>query len=174
MIFDFLGDIFSRVSLMVDHHVMWRYHLDLIQFLQTLSQNHLLRNLLISKSLEGFSLAWQQKGFLFLDLLLFGGNNAGKMRIQPFYSNFYWLCTLKWIIYGGLSHQKCCFSNSNRIRFCAFSKLGSKLALLFQLLFIFSFFTHNFGLNLFFPSLISFEKGTFCAILVRQRFSFCN
>ena len=58
MIFDFLGDIFSRVSLMVDHHVMWRYHLDLIQFLQTLRQNHLLRNLLISKSLEGFSLAW--------------------------------------------------------------------------------------------------------------------
>ena len=159
---------------MIDHHVMWRYHLNLIQFLQTLRQNHLLPNLLISKSFEGFSLAWKQKGFLFLDFLLFGSNNTGKMRIKPFHSHFYRLCTLKWIIYGGLSHQKCRLSNSNRIRFCAFFKLRFKLAFLFQLLFILAFFTHNFSLNLFFPSLISFEKGTFYAVLVRQRFSFCD
>ena len=174
VVVNILANIFPRISLMIDHHVMRRYHLNLIQFLQTLRQNHLLRNLLISKSLEGFSLAWKQKGFLFLDFLLFCSNNTSKMRIKPFYSNFNRLCTLKWIIYGGLSHQKCRLSNSNRIRFCAFSKLRSKFTFLFQLLFVFSFFTHNFSLNLFFPSLISFKKGTFCAVLVCQRFPFCD
>lgn len=149
-------------------------HLYLIQFLQTLREKHLLGDLLISESFQRLFLTWQQKGFLLLYFLLLCRNDSSQVRIETFYCNFDWLCALKWIIYGCLSHEMGCFTNTHRIRFGALFELGSKFALTFHLPLIFSLFTFNFSLYLLFPSLITLEKGTFLSILVRKGFAFCH